>query len=124
MGTEDRIRIINHPISAIPQGGIICFIIGASFRGDDNMNKDIENMISKDTGVNIENIRKETWGVLEKTPHKIFEHSFRPEGMFIVGGNIYLAENREMGTWMLNVRSFCREVLYKGKCLRTNKKRV
>lgn len=88
------------------------------------MNKKMEQMISKDLGIEIKKIREKTWGELDKFPRKGIEKSFRPKHMFIVGGNINLAENREMGKISLELRNIYRKVMYQFKCLLKNMKNV
>lgn len=61
------------------------------------MNKNMEQMISRDLGMGIQQIRRMSWEKLDKIPRKRLEKPFRPKNLFIVGGNINLAENREMG---------------------------
>lgn len=81
------------------------------------MNRKMEQMISKDLGIEIAQIRKESWDKLDKLPKKIGEKSFRPKNLFITGGNINLAENREMGKIGLELRNTYRKAVYKVKCL-------
>lgn len=88
------------------------------------MKKKMEQMVSKDLGIEIERIRKLSWDELDKFPKKKWEKPFRPKDMFIVGGNINLAENREMGTIGIELRNTYRKVMYEIKCLLMNKKNV
>lgn len=88
------------------------------------MNKKMEQMISKDLGVGIGKIRELSWEELDRFPKKIREKSFRPKNMFIVGGNINLAEEREMGKVTLELRNTYRKVVYRVKCLLKSKKSV
>lgn len=88
------------------------------------MNKEMEQIISKDLGVDIDQIRKSSWRKLDKIPRKIGEKPFRPQDMFIVSGNINLAEKREMGNLMVEIRSFYRKVMYQTKCLLRHRKNV
>lgn len=81
-------------------------------------------MISKDLGIEIGRIRKASWNELDRLPKKIGEKPFRPQNMFIVGGNINLAEKREMGKWGIELRNIYRKAVYKAKCLLVNKKGV
>ena len=85
------------------------------------MNGAMEEMISRDLGIEIKKIRTSSWDDLRKIPRKR-EKAFRPKDMFLVGGNINLAENREMGTTILGLRNLYRKVIYKIKCLLRNKK--
>ena len=85
------------------------------------MNRAMEEMISRDLGLEIKKIRTSSWDELEKIPRKR-EKAFRPKDMFLVGGNINLAENREMGMTVLGLRNIYRKVIYKIKCLLRNKK--
>lgn len=89
--------------------------------GDDFMNKEMEKVISKDLGLEIKKIRTLSWDDLGKIPRKM-ERAFRSKDMFLVGGNINLAENREMGMTVLELRNMCRKVIYKIKCLQKYKK--
>lgn len=88
------------------------------------MNRKMEQMISKDLGIGIRQIRKLSWDELDRFPKKIGEKSFRPKNMFIVGGNINLAENREMGKIRIELRNTYRKAVYKVKCLLKPKKNV
>ena len=88
------------------------------------MNKQMEAMISKDLGMDINKIRKSSWKELDKTVNKEKGKAFRPKNVFIVGGNINLAENREMGLFAITLRNFYREVVYKCKCLMKGKKTI
>ncbi len=85
------------------------------------MNKAMEEMISRDLGLEIKKIRTSSWDELGKIPRKK-EKAFRPKDMFLVGGNINLAENKEMGMTVLGLRNIYRKVTYKTKCLLRNKK--
>lgn len=60
------------------------------------MNSKMEQMISKDLGVEIKKIREASWDELDRLPKKIREKAFRPKNMLVVGRNINLAENREI----------------------------
>lgn len=86
------------------------------------MKKEMENMISKDLGIEINQIRHNSWRDLDKIPRKIFESPFRPQNAFIVGGNINLSQKREMGLWGLKIRGKLRRVEYGVKCLLKNKR--
>lgn len=86
------------------------------------MNRAMEDMISKDLGIGIKKIRTTSWDKLDRIPGKRGK-AFRPQDTFLVGGNINLAENREMGTFLLTVRNICRKVNYKTKCLLRGKKK-
>ena len=88
------------------------------------MIKRMEQIISKDVGMNIEGIRCSSWSTLEKQKKNFLEQPFRPKEMFIVGGNINLAENREMGKILLEIRSIVREVAFKIACLLKHMKNV
>lgn len=89
------------------------------------MNRKMEQMISKDLGIKIGQIRKLSWKELDRLPNKkIGERSFRPKNMFIVGGNINLAENREMGKLKMELRNTYRKAVYRVKCLLKYKKNV
>ena len=88
------------------------------------MDKRVEDIISRDTGVQITQIRKSSWETLEKKHYKRLEKVFRPQDMFIIGGNIYLSLKQEMGMTMININELCRRVKYKFKCLLKNKKNV
>ena len=87
----------------------------------DFMKADMEQMISKDLGIEIRQIRKASWDKLDKFPREKGKKPFRPKNMFIVGGNINLAENREMEKG-IELRNTCRKVAYKLKCLLTSRK--
>ena len=86
------------------------------------MNKKIKQMISKDLGMDIEQIRHSSWEKLDKTHDKLIKLPFRPKDMFIVDANINLAENREMGTFLLEIRNIYRKLVHKIKCLMKNGK--
>ena len=88
------------------------------------MNRQMEKMISKDLGIESERIRKEPWSKLDRFPKRIGEKAFRPKNLFIVGGNINLATNREVGKIGLEMRNTYRKVGYKVKCLLRSKKNV
>lgn len=88
------------------------------------MNIKMEQMISKDLGIGIKQIRRSSWSELERLPQKKKSKAFRPKNIFIVGGNINLAENREMGKMTIELRSTYRKVIYKIKCLLRNKKNI
>ena len=91
-----------------------------------SMEKQMEQMISEDLGIDIDTIRESSWNELEKRQHKVkklWEPGFRPANIFLVGGNINLAQGREMGTFWLEIRCKIREVEYKLKCLRKNRKK-
>lgn len=88
------------------------------------MERKMEQIISKDLGIGIRQIRKLTWEELDKLPKKKRGKSFRPKDMFIVAGNINLAENHEMGKIGLELRNTYRKVAYKVRCLIKNKKSV
>lgn len=81
----------------------------------------MEEMISRDLGLEINKIRMSSWDELCKIPKKN-EKAFRPEDMFLISGNINLAEKREMGMTMLELRNFYRKVKYNIRCLLKNKK--
>lgn len=85
------------------------------------MNRAMEDMISRDLGLGIKKIRTASWDELDRLPRKK-EKAFRPKDMFLVGGNINLAENREMGTTVLALKNTYRKVIYKTKCLLRGKK--
>lgn len=85
------------------------------------MNKEMEKMISRDLGLEIKKIRTSSWDELGKIPRERGK-AFRPKDMFRVGGNINLAENREMGMTVLRLRNIYRKVIYKIKCLLRDKK--
>ena len=88
------------------------------------MNVKMEKMISKDLGIGINQIRESSWDDLERFPGKRRGKAFRPKNIFIVGGNINLAENREMGKTAVELRNIYRKVAYRVKCLLRNKKNV
>lgn len=88
------------------------------------MKTEMEQMISKDLGIEIKQIRNASWEKLEKSPKKIGEKPFRPKNMFIVGGNINLAEKREMGKIGIELRNTYRKAAYKVKCLLASRKNV
>lgn len=90
----------------------------------DFMNSRMEQMISKDLGLGIGQIRKSSWDELDRFPKKKREKAFRPKNMFIVGGNINLAENREMGKVGVELRNTYRKVIYGVKCLLKSRKNV
>ena len=77
--------------------------------GDDFMNRAMEEMISRDLGLAIKKIRTSSWDDLDKIPRKRGK-AFRPKDMFLVGGNINLAEYREMGMTVLGLRNIYRKV--------------
>ncbi len=85
------------------------------------MNRAMEKMISRDLGLEIKKIRTSSWDELDKIPRKR-EKAFRPKDRFLVGGNINLVENREMGMTALELRNIYRKVIYKIKCLLRDKK--
>lgn len=85
------------------------------------MNRAMEEMISRDLGIAVKKIRTSSWGDLDKIPRKRGK-AFRPKDMFFVGGNINLAENREMGMIVLGLRNIYRRVMYKIQCLLRNKR--
>ena len=84
----------------------------------------MEKIISNDLEIDIDQIRRLPWDSLEKLHDKKRQRPFRPKDMFISGGNINLAEGREMGMTSVNFRNYIRKVAYKIKCLRKNKKPV
>lgn len=86
------------------------------------MNKKMEAMISKDLGIGINKIRRKSWEELDRYPKRGRGKAFRPKNMFIVGGNINLAEKREMGKIGLELRNTYRKVMYKVKWLLRGKK--
>lgn len=88
------------------------------------MNRQMEQMISRDLGIGVGRIRRLSWKELDKLSRKIGERPFRPKDMFIVGGNINLAEDREMGKIKIEVRNTYRKAIYKVKCLLKNKRNV
>ena len=88
------------------------------------MLKKMEQMLSKDLGMDVERIRKESWNELDKLSGKKIGVPFRPKDMFIVGGNINLASGREMGKVSLELRNTYRKVIYKAKCLLMSKRNV
>lgn len=85
------------------------------------MNRAMEEMISRDLGLAIKKIRSSSWDDLDKIPRKRGK-AFRPKDMFLVGGNINLAENREMGMTVLGLRNIYRRVIYKIQCLLRDKR--
>lgn len=85
------------------------------------MNRAMEEMISRDLGLAIKKIRSSSWDDLDKIPRKRGK-AFHPKDMFLVGGNINLAEYREMGMTVLGLRNIYRKVKYKIKCSLINKK--
>jgi len=80
------------------------------------MNRGMEQLISRELKIDINQIRKSTWDELLKRPYAK-EKAFRPKNMFLVNSNINLAENQTMGTRLLNIRNNCRKALYTIKCL-------
>ena len=85
------------------------------------MNKGMERLISQDLGMDIAQIRESTWCELLNAPRKN-GRAFRPKNMFLVSGNINLAQNRTMGTRLLNIRNIIRKALYEIKCLVRHKR--
>lgn len=88
------------------------------------MDNQMEKIIAKDLGISVTGIRNSSWETLESTRRKRYEKPFRPEGMFLVGGNINLSLRREMGTQRLSLREMSRKVSYNIKCLLKNKRNV
>lgn len=86
------------------------------------MNKEMERMISKDLKMNVDEIRKSSWDELSQRPYE-HKKAFRPGNMFLVRGNINLAQGRVMGTRLLNVRNTYRKALYELKCLMKPRKK-
>lgn len=74
-------------------------------------------IIAKDLGITVEEIRKTEWNDLEKMPRNFNKIPFRPNNIFPINGNINLALNREMGMKKINFNEFKRGVCYKIKCL-------
>ena len=68
------------------------------------MNKGMEKMISRDLGMDINTIRESSWSDLLKRPRRT-QKAFRPKNMFLVSGNINLAQNRIMGMHAVNMRN-------------------
>lgn len=89
--------------------------------GETIMNKAMENLISHDLGMNIEDIREATWEELLKIPYNKTQKRFRPKNMFLVSGNINLAQNRTMGMRGLDFKNTIRKALYKIRCLMKHK---
>ena len=85
------------------------------------MNREMEKMISRDLGLEIKKIRTSSWDDLCKIPRK-WEKAFRPKNMFLVGGNINLAEKREMGMTVIGLRNIYRKAMYTIKCLLRGKR--
>ena len=85
------------------------------------MNRGMEHLISKDLDMDISKIRESSWSELTNLPYKR-GRAFRPKNMFLVSGNINLAQNRTMGIYFVNLRNICRKVLYKIKCLLKHRK--
>lgn len=83
--------------------------------------KSMEEIIAKDLGISVDEIRRADWSELEKRPRKFNERSFRPKDSFPINGNINLALGREMGITCRSIREFKRGVCYKLKCLLKNK---
>lgn len=80
------------------------------------MNKGMEQLISKDLNMDISKIRESSWNELTNFPyHK--GRAFRPKNMFLVSGNINLAQNRTMNCYLLNIRNIYRKVSFEIKCL-------
>jgi len=84
----------------------------------------MEKMFAQDLGISAENIRNATWRELDKLSKRNKEKAFRPQNMFIIGGNIHLAQNHTMGMTLINIRDFCREVIYRIKCLTRIRKKT
>ena len=85
------------------------------------MIRPMEEMISRDLGLEVKKIRTSSWDTLEKIPGEKGK-AFRPKDAFLVGGNINLAEKREMDMTALGLRNFYRKVIYNIKCLLMNRK--
>lgn len=86
------------------------------------MNRKMEMIIAQDLKMDVIKIRKLSWNELDKKPYNIFERPFRPKNEFIIGGNINLSLNREMGMVFVNIHEIIRKAEYKIKCLLKNKK--
>lgn len=82
------------------------------------MDKQMEQIISNDLNMPIEQIRKLSWNKLEKRFYGIKERAFRPEGLFVVGGNINLTLRREMRMIGVGIHEILRKAKYRIKCLR------
>ena len=73
------------------------------------MNIQMETMISKDLGMNIDKVRKSSWKELDKTVNKEKGKVFRPD--------------KEVGLFTITLRNFYRNILYKCKCLMKGRKK-
>lgn len=85
------------------------------------MDKRMEKIVSKDLKMPIEQIRNLSWNKLERQQYGIKERAFRPQDMFVVGGNINLTLKREMGLTKIGINETMRKVKYRIKCLLKNK---
>lgn len=86
------------------------------------MDKQMEQIISSDLNMPIEQIRELSWNKLEKRFYGIKERAFRPEGLFAVGGNINLTLGREMRMIRVGINEILRKAQYRVKCLLKNKR--
>ena len=88
------------------------------------MDKQMEKMFAQDLGISVDSIRNASWRELDKLSKRNKERPFRPKNMFVIGGNIHLAQNHTMGMTRINFNDFCREVIYQIRCLTKTKKRT
>lgn len=87
------------------------------------MDKQMEKIIAKDLKMPIGQIRNLPWNKLEKRNYGIKERAFRPQEMFIIGGNINLSLGRVMGLTRIAIHENMRKVNYRIKCLLKNKRK-
>ena len=80
-----------------------------------------ERIISNDLRINPEDIRSMSWAELDKRAIKHKGRLFRPENLFVVSGNIHLANDETMGLTAIRIRDFFRGVRYRIKCLMRSK---
>lgn len=80
-------------------------------------------MISRDLGMDINTIRESSWSDLLTRPRHT-KRAFRPKNMFLVSGNINLAQNRIMGMHAVNIRNNYRKGIHEIKCLLKRMKRT
>lgn len=87
------------------------------------MKQKLETMITHDLGIQVSEIRKASWNDLERIKRIKKRDLYQPEGMFVVGGNINLAQGKEMDIKDLRLSTMVRRGVYFLKCLRNHKNR-
>ena len=78
-------------------------------------------IISDELGIYSDDISRSSWDELDKRAKRHRGLSFRPENLFVVSGNIHLANDDTMGMAAIRIRDFLRGVRYRVKCLMMHK---